>query len=116
MMEKLDIVGEYLTLEKGLAYFWSTKGGWIKPAEDSNSPELTSKEVDDIYKDALVWVTWRNVRIQRDQLLKQTDWTQVPDAPVDQAAWAAYRKALRDVTKEPDPLNLTWPVAPKGGA
>ena len=30
-------------------------------------------------------------RSERDRLLKETDWTQVPDAPVDQQAWAEYR-------------------------
>jgi hypothetical protein len=37
------------------------------------------------------------VRAQRDRLLAASDWTQVADAPVDQAAWATYRQALRDL-------------------
>lgn len=37
------------------------------------------------------------MRSQRDAALKASDWTQVLDAPVDQAAWAAYRQALRDL-------------------
>ena len=36
------------------------------------------------------------MRHQRDRLLAASDWTQVADAPVDKAAWAAYRQALRD--------------------
>lgn len=36
------------------------------------------------------------MRINRDRLLAESDWTQVADAPVDHAAWAAYRQALRD--------------------
>jgi hypothetical protein len=36
-------------------------------------------------------------REQRDLLLQQSDWTQVPDAPVNAASWATYRQALRDV-------------------
>ena len=36
------------------------------------------------------------VRFHRDALLAASDWTQVADAPVDKAAWAAYRQALRD--------------------
>ena len=36
------------------------------------------------------------MRLQRDRLLAASDWTQVADAPVDKAAWAAYRQALRD--------------------
>lgn len=36
------------------------------------------------------------MRLHRDRLLKESDWTQVADAPVDQQAWATYRQALRD--------------------
>lgn len=37
------------------------------------------------------------VRSQRNRLLSASDWTQVLDAPVDRAAWATYRQALRDL-------------------
>ena len=36
------------------------------------------------------------MRNHRDRLLKESDWTQVADAPVNQEAWATYRQALRD--------------------
>jgi hypothetical protein len=36
------------------------------------------------------------MRIQRNRLLAVSDWTQTADAPVNKAAWAAYRQALRD--------------------
>lgn len=36
------------------------------------------------------------MRLHRDRLLAASDWTQTADAPVDKAAWAAYRQALRD--------------------
>ena len=53
-------------------------------------------------------------RARRDNLLSQTDWTQVVDAPVDQTAWATYRQALRDITDQAGfPENIDWPVAPE---
>ena len=52
------------------------------------------------------------VRQQRNQLLTDCDWTQLPDAPVDAAIWATYRQALRDITQQSDPFNLTWPQKP----
>ena len=53
------------------------------------------------------------VRQQPGEKLKETDWTQVADAPVDKALWAAYRQALRDVTtQEGFPWTVTWPVEP----
>ena len=53
-------------------------------------------------------------RTQRNALLAASDWTQVADAPVDQAAWATYRQALRDVTTQTGfPTSIAWPVAPE---
>ena len=61
-------------------------------------------------KSASEWARFRDIR---DQLLAQCDWTQVPDAPVDQAAWAAYRQALRDLPSNTvDPNNPQWPERP----
>lgn len=52
-------------------------------------------------------------RAKRNSLLAASDWTQVIDAPVDQAAWATYRQALRDVTAQASfPEAVIWPVAP----
>ena len=52
-------------------------------------------------------------RSQRNQMLKDSDWTQVADTPVDKTAWATYRQALRDVTQQSGfPWTIDWPVAP----
>jgi hypothetical protein len=40
---------------------------------------------------------WAALRAERNARLAASDWTQVADAPVDAAAWAAYRQALRDM-------------------
>ena len=53
------------------------------------------------------------VRSERDTLLASSDWTQVADAPVDTAAWATYRQALRDIPAQSGfPDNITWPQEP----
>jgi hypothetical protein len=62
--------------------------------------------------DQRVATQWQVIRQQRNQMLKDTDWTQVLDAPVDKAAWAVYRQALRDITQQLDPFNITWPEQP----
>ena len=36
------------------------------------------------------------MRTVRNRLLADSDWTQLPDAQCDKAAWATYRQALRD--------------------
>jgi len=56
-----------------------------------------------------------SVRQQRDDKLSKCDWTQVADAPVDKAAWATYRQALRDLPKEAGfPWTIIWPTEPNG--
>ena len=53
------------------------------------------------------------VRQERNERLTSSDWTQVADAPVDAAAWAVYRQALRDVTSQAGfPWTIDWPVTP----
>ena len=54
------------------------------------------------------------IRSQRDAKLAESDWTQVADAPVDKAAWATYRQALRDITDQAGfPYEVTWPTKPE---
>jgi hypothetical protein len=54
-----------------------------------------------------------NVRGFRDAQLVNSDWTQVADAPVDKAAWATYRQALRDITQQAGfPWDVQWPTTP----
>lgn len=53
----------------------------------------------------------QNVRSERDALLAQCDWTQLPDSPADKPRWAAYRAKLREVTDQPGfPTNVVWPT------
>jgi hypothetical protein len=54
------------------------------------------------------------IRDSRNILLKESDWTQLPDAPVDKVAWQTYRQELRDITSQPDfPNNIVWPTKPQ---
>lgn len=56
---------------------------------------------------------WVELRKIRSGLLSESDWTQVPDAPVDQVAWAAYRQELRDLPENTaDPRQVVWPTPP----
>jgi len=58
----------------------------------------------------------QDVRQKRNQLLADTDWTQMPDSPLDldgKAAWALYRETLRMVPEQADfPWNVQWPPVP----
>jgi hypothetical protein len=53
------------------------------------------------------------VRADRNIKLSASDWTQVADAPVDKAAWTAYRQALRDMPQQEGfPTTIVWPEKP----
>ena len=56
---------------------------------------------------------WELFYDTRKKLLYASDWTQVPDAPVDASAWAVYRQELRDLpSNTTDPRYPFWPVPP----
>jgi len=75
--------------------------------------ETTAAEQEVAYKAQKDAEQAKSVRSSRDEKLKDCDWTQVADAPVDKAVWATYRQALRDVpTQVGFPWTITWPESP----
>jgi hypothetical protein len=57
-----------------------------------------------------------SLRLERDKLLTESDWTQYNDSPLTdevKAEWAVYRQSLRDLPENTDdPANPTWPTPP----
>ena len=54
------------------------------------------------------------VYVKRHVLLKQSDWTQLPDSPLDEdqkKMWRKYRQELRDITFNMGP-DMKWPEKP----
>jgi len=59
---------------------------------------------------------WIQVRAQREELLKQSDWVSLPDVTMPEnlkQLWFNYRQQLRDVTDQPDPYHIIWPTPPQ---
>lgn len=92
---------------------------YVEAGEIVAMPERPSESHEWDYA-AKAWVSndenaWGLVRIERDRLLRSTDWrvTKATEtgAPMD-PAWSAYRQALRDVTGQPDPHAIVWPEPP----
>ena len=82
-------------------------------AATEDAPAQTAAEQEAEYKATKDAEQATSVRQQRGEKLKDSDWTQVADAPVDKAAWATYRQALRDVTdQEGFPWTIDWPTNP----
>lgn len=59
---------------------------------------------------------WSELRNKRDLLLKETDFTQLADAPLTEQQkldYSTYRQALRDLPANTvDPTSPNWPVKP----
>ena len=57
-----------------------------------------------------------NLRMQRNNLLAETDWMGNSDVTMS-ADWKTYRQALRDITKttpaDDELSNITWPTKPE---
>lgn len=82
---------------------WTFENGKFREFTDEEKSELDFP--DEVY--------WSSLRQERVELLSASDWTQVPDAPVDQQAWATYRQELRDLPDNTtDPRNPVWPDRP----
>ena len=66
-----------------------------------------------MFPDATNEQKWEQIKLWRNAQLAASDWTQVADAPVDKAAWATYRQALRDLPAQGGlPDEAEFPVAP----
>ena len=55
------------------------------------------------------------LRIERNQKLAETDWTQTNDIGLEnEEEWVTYRQALRDLpANTEDPINPVWPEPPQ---
>ena len=67
---------------------------------------------DDSAKDArLLADKWANVRRERNRKLEETDYLALSDNTL-ATYMKTYRQELRDVPKQSDPDNITWPTKP----
>jgi hypothetical protein len=57
---------------------------------------------------------WAEIREHRNELLKECDWTVLPDSPFGDAIndWIIYRQELRNVTSQSNPFTIIWPTQP----
>ena len=84
--------------------------GWYDPAAFM----VVNGDLVEIEPDQPFDESENRARLQRDQLLADSDWTQLPDVPLaTKEAWATYRQALRDLPEHPNWPDLNeadWPV------
>jgi len=109
-----------MTIDYSLACWEWEQGGetWgFDPRMKKLSNEFEQNAVDALSETEIANIitlhAWKCVRKQRNDLLIESDWTQGADVPdTIKTAWVSYRQALRDVTKQSDPDNITWPTKP----
>jgi hypothetical protein len=86
--------------------------------ENGVAMEMSEEEVAQIReqaeKDVVIQleISWQSLRTSRNRLLADSDFSQLPDAPVNRDEWATYRQALRDLPSTVDINNPVYPEQP----
>lgn len=110
-----------------------TWGGWQLPNASTSYSDIewmdestkpTKAEYDAKVAELTPVIAMEAAREHRNELLKESDWSQGADVPqATKDAWATYRQALRDIPQDfPDATivdgrlsGVTWPTKPEGG-
>ena len=93
-----------------------------------NSPDIiqpTQEELDTKLNELRAAEPMRQLRVQRNKLIAETDWTQLKDIDLDiirERNWKNYRQALRDLPAKSNPKlddygvldmkSVVWPDKP----
>ena len=94
---------------------------WLDKSQTKPTEEEVNKKIADLQAEE----PFRLLRIERNKLIAETDWTQLKDIDLDiirERDWKNYRQALRDlpskstpkldVNGELDMTSVTWPDKP----
>jgi DNA integrity scanning protein DisA with diadenylate cyclase activity len=117
VITKYDAVLALVGLEKN---FGVTADDVLEWYENSDEGKPTEEEIQAKIAELQAAEPLRQLRIQRNNLLAQTDWRMVSDYQgTNQTEWQTYRQALRDITTKTPSLDeqgkltgITWPTAP----
>ena len=94
-----------------------SKVTWIVTPENVPTDEQITAKIEELKNEE----PYRLLRIERDRLLKETDWRASSDLTISND-WKAYRQDLRDLPNqqipklnsdgELDPSSISWPPEP----
>ena len=78
----------------------------------SGQTKPSYEEFKEVYDNVVhIIIPFENLRVKRNELLKDTDWTQTNDIGLEnEEEWVAYRQALRDLPSLETPI---WPEPPQ---
>ncbi len=112
------IVSALLSLKPGAE--WTVRGDNYSDLEwlDSSQTKPLQEEVEAKIRELQQLEPYRLLRIERDRLLKETDWRASSDLNLPES-WRAYRQALRDLpahakpkldeNEDLDMSSVAWP-------
>lgn len=74
----------------------------------------TREQIDSWGTEAETRIKLRALRLERNALLQETDWSQSGDVPEEtKTKWQTYRQQLRDITNTYSSIdNVIWPTPP----
>jgi hypothetical protein len=84
--------------------------------------ELTPEEISELeirdleYQAELPNLLLNQIKIERDRLLAETDFTMMMDIPITEESrndFIEYRQSLRDLPENVDVFNPVWPTKPE---
>lgn len=77
-------------------------------------PKPSLKELEDAWQSIELKVLFDPIRIKRNALLSECDYTQLPDyTKSDKEDWVIYRNRLRNIPQSfGDPESVIWPTKP----
>lgn len=84
----------------------------------TSEEEIELQNRKDQWASELIAIKSNKARTSRNNLLQQSDWTQILDTTLtdeQKTAWQTYRQALRDITLHenfPDLAENDWPTKP----
>ena len=109
---------EWEWLDNDTNYEDYSKLTWLDSTPQPSEVEITTKKAE-----LEAAVPMKMLRSIRTQLLKDSDWTSLPDNSLSsekKTEWATYRQELRDLPSTVSPqldskgtlINVTWPTQP----
>jgi len=108
MRQGVELIGDNWHTKYVLGpIFTDTLATETTPAKTAAENEAAYKAIKDAERAVII-------RQERSTKLKECDWTQLADSPVNKETWATYRQSLRDVPlQEGFPWTITWPTQPE---
>jgi hypothetical protein len=107
-------VHKFIEAEKFDGYIYDGTTYSIENNEVVEYEQVRQKTTEEM--DSEIESKWIEIRSQRNILLMECDWTQLPDSPLTnqkQTEWQIYRQSLRDMTNADSPYGISWPPKPE---